>query len=211
MSAITASRRRILASAATLAAAALLPPLARAAVSVGQGAPDFTLQDAGGKSVRLADFKGKVVVLEWTNPGCPFVRKHYDSGNMGATQKLAREQGAVWLSINSTAKDHPDYLPPPQLAAWLKERHGAATAVLMDEDGAVGQSYGARTTPHMFIIDANGTLVYMGAIDSIPSARVADIEKAANHVKAALADLAAGRPVAAPVTQAYGCSVKYKS
>ena len=199
-------RRRILAA----ALAATLAPAAGAA-AVGQPAPDFTLQDTTGKPVRLSDFKGKTVVLEWTNPCCPFVRKHYDSGNMGATQKQALAQGAVWLSINSTEQASSDYLAPAKLADWLKQRQGAASAVLMDEDGKVGRAYDAKTTPHMYIVDAKGTLVYAGAIDSIPSARPADIEKATNHVKAALGDMAAGKPVATPVTRAYGCTIKYKN
>lgn len=183
---------------------------AHAAAAVGQIAPDFTLQSTEGKPVRLSDLRGKYVVLEWTNPGCPFVRKHYDSGNMPATQKAAREQGLAWLSVNSTAKESGDYLEPARLAAWLAERKARPTAILMDEEGTVGHAYGARTTPHMYVIDPRGTLVYAGGIDSIPSARVADIERATNYVKAALADIAAQRPVAAAATQPYGCSIKYK-
>ena len=201
-------RRTLLASAAALAAAAALP--ARAATA-GQRAPDFSLPDVNGKPVRLSDLRGKFVVLEWTNPGCPFVRKHYDSGNMGATQKAARDQGVVWLSINSTEKVSTDYMEPAMLAAWLKERHNLASAVLMDEDGTVGRSYNAMTTPHMYIVDPQGVLVYAGGIDSIPSARVADIEKATNYVKVALADMAAQRPIGQPVTKPYGCSIKYKT
>ena len=205
----TLCRRSLIASAALMAFSAL-PSLAQASATVGQRAPDFTLQDTAGQPVRLSDYKGKTVVLEWTNPGCPFVRKHYDSGNMPATQKDAIDHAVVWLSINSTAKASGDYLQPAALAHWLHERKGVATAVLMDEEGTVGQAYGARTTPHMFIVNPEGTLVYAGAIDSIASARPADIPKATNYVKAALADLAAGWPVAQAVTQAYGCSVKYK-
>ncbi len=201
-------RRTLLASAAALAATPALP--ARAATA-GQPAPDFSLPDTSGKTVRLSDHRGKFVVLEWTNPGCPFVRKHYDSGNMGVTQKAARDQGVVWLSINSTETASSDYLEPARLAAWLKERHGVASAVLMDEDGSVGRRYDARTTPHMYIVDPQGMVVYAGGIDSIASARVADIEKATNHIKAALADIAAQRPIAQPVTRPYGCSIKYKA
>ena len=139
------------------------------------------------------------------------VRKHYDSGNMGATQKMARDQGLVWLSINSTEKASSDYLESAKLAAWLTERKGVATAVLMDEEGTTGRAYNAMTTPHLYIVDPQGLLVYAGAIDSIPSARVADIDKAINHVKMALADIAAGKPVATPMSRAYGCGIKYKS
>ena len=139
------------------------------------------------------------------------VRKHYDSGNMPATQKDATGQGVVWLSINSTEKASSDYLEPAKLAAWLTERKGVATAVLMDEEGTVGKSYGARTTPHMYIVNPQGVLVYAGGIDSIPSARPADIEKATNYVKAALGEALAGKPVSAATTAPYGCSIKYKS
>ena len=191
-----------------LALGAHLP--ARAA-RVGQPAPDFSLPDTGGKAVRLADFRGRFVVLEWTNPGCPFVRKHYESGNMGATQKLARDQGVAWLAINSTEKASSDYLEPAKLMAWKQERKSAPTAVLMDEEGSVGKSYGASTTPHMYIVNPQGMLVYAGGIDSIPSARPADIEKATNYVKVGLAETLAGKPISAATTQPYGCSIKYKS
>lgn len=191
--------------------ALLLAAAAQAVPSVGQEAPDFALRDATGKTVKLSDFRGKPVVLEWTNPGCPYVRKHYDSGNMAATQQDATSRGAVWLSINSTEKDSGDYLEPARLAAWQKERKVQPTATLMDEEGTAGRAYGARTTPHMYIVDAKGRLAYVGGIDSIPSADPADIPKATNHVKQAVADLVAGRPVATAVTRPYGCSIKYKS
>ena len=194
-----------------IATAALVALGAQAAAIVGQPAPDFTLKDTSGKTVRLSDFKGKHVVLEWTNPGCPFVKKHYDSGNMPTTQKHATGQGVVWLSINSTEKASSDYLESAKLAAWLTERKGVAAAVLMDEEGTTGRAYNAMTTPHLYIVDPQGLLVYAGAIDSIPSARVADIDKAINHVKMALADIAAGKPVATPMSRAYGCGIKYKS
>ena len=201
-------RRTLLSTAALLALGAHLP--ARAA-RVGQPAPDFSLPDTGGKAVRLADFRGRFVVLEWTNPGCPFVRKHYESGNMGATQKLARDQGVAWLAINSTETASGDYLEPPRLADWLKQHQGVPTAVLMDPEGTTGRAYDAKTTPHLYIVDPQGMLVYAGGIDSIASARVSDIEKATNHVKAALADIAAKRPIAQAVTKPYGCTIKYKT
>ena len=204
----TLPRRTLLSAAALLALGAHLP--ARAA-RVGQPAPDFSLPDTGGKAVRLADFRGRFVVLEWTNPGCPFVRKHYESGNMGATQKLARDQGVAWLAINSTETASGDYLEPPRLADWLKQHQGAPTAVLMDPEGTTGCAYDAKTTPHLYIVDPQGMLVYAGGIDSIASARVSDIEKATNHVKAALADIAAKRPIAQAVTKPYGCTIKYKT
>ena len=193
-----------------LAAACLLSPAAaHAAATVGQAAPAFTLIDTAGRSVSLADFKGRHVVLEWVNPGCPFVQKHYDAGNMQATQKGAIDRGVVWLAINSTATSARDYLAPAALAGWMGQHRAPVTATLMDADGKAGRAYGARTTPHMYVIDPQGRLVYAGAIDSRPTANVADIKVATNHVNAALADALAGRPVATPVTQPYGCTVKY--
>ena len=178
---------------------------------VGQAAPAFSALDTAGKPVALADFKGRHVVLEWTNPGCPFVQKHYDSGNMPATQKDAVAKGAVWLSINTTARDASDYRAPADLQAWLKARNAAATATLMDADGKVGRAYGARTTPHMYIVDPQGRLIYAGAIDSKPTANPADIKSATNYVAQALGEALAGKPVSQATTRAYGCSVKYSS
>jgi peroxiredoxin len=193
----------------TLAALCLATSL-QAAPSVGQPAPDFTLKDPAGKAVKLSDFRGKYVVLEWTNPGCPYVRKHYNSGNMPATQQEAVSKGVVWLSINSTASDSDEYMPPAQLVAWQKERKAVPTAVLLDEEGTVGKTYGARTTPHMFIVDPQGRLVYAGGIDSIPSSNPADIQKAVNYVRQGLGEALAGKPISMAVTRPYGCSVKYK-
>lgn len=194
----------------------LLPVLAfaasaQAAPAVGQAAPDFTLKDTAGKTVKLSDYRGKYVVLEWTNPGCPYVKKHYNSGNMPATQQDAVAKGAVWLSINSTEKDAWDYLAPAKLSAWLGERKAKATAVLMDEEGTAGKAYGARTTPHMYIVNPQGQLVYAGGIDSIPSSDPDDIKKATNYVKQGLGEALAGKPISAATTRAYGCSIKYKS
>ena len=203
-------QRRPLLIAGALAPLATLAPLpARAAATVGQPAPDFTLMDTAGKPVKLSDFKGRAVVLEWTNPGCPFVKKHYQ-GNMQALQKDAASKNIAWLVINSTADSSPDYLPPARLAQWMTEQKAAPTATLMDESGKTGEAYAARVTPHMYIVNAQGVLVYAGGIDSIASARVEDIARATNHVRAALADLKAGRPVAQAMTSAYGCSIKYK-
>jgi hypothetical protein len=179
------------------------------AATVGQPAPAFSATDAAGKPVALADFKGRTVVLEWVNPECPYVRKHYDSANMQSTQKGATGKGVVWLAVNSTATGHVDYRKPADMAAWMQARKAAATHTLMDSDGKVGRAYGARTTPHLYIVDAKGTLVYAGGIDDKPSANPADVKTAKNHVDAALADIAAGRPVAQAVTRPYGCSVKY--
>lgn len=181
------------------------------AATVGQPAPDFSLTDVNGKAVRLSDFKGRPVVLEWNNPGCPFVRKHYGSGNLPALQKEFTGKGVAWLAINSTEDASGDYKTPPQLARWMAEHKAAATAVLMDEDGKVGRAYGARVTPHMYLIDAQGRLAYAGAIDSIPSARPADVERATNYVRQGLNELLAGKPVTVAQNQAYGCTIKYKS
>jgi len=184
---------------------------AQAAPSVGQAAPDFTLKDANGKTVKLSDFKGKHVVLEWTNPGCPYVQKHYNSGNMPATQKDAVDKGVVWLAINSTEKDSGDYLEPAKLVGWMAQRKSQPTLTLMDEEGTAGKAYGARTTPHMYIVNPQGQLVYAGGIDSIPSSNPDDIKKAVNYVKQGLGEALAGKPISAATTRPYGCSIKYKS
>ncbi len=176
---------------------------------VGKPAPDFTLTDSNGKSHSLSAFRGKVVVLEWINHGCPFVVKHYASGNMQRTQQAAAADGAVWLSICSSAPGKQGHLSP---AGWNKtnaEKGAAPAAVLLDEAGKVGRLYHATATPQLFVIDAAGTVVYSGAIDNKPTTNVDDVPKAQNHVLAALADLKAGRAVATPVTKPYGCSVKY--
>jgi peroxiredoxin len=203
-------RRQTLA--ASLAAAALLSmaSLAHAAATVGQKAPDFSAKDASGKTVNLADFKGKTVVLEWVNPGCPYVRKHYSGGNMQATQKDAVSQGVVWLAVNSTETGHSDYLSPAQLQSWMTEQKAAATHTLMDASGSIGQQYAARTTPHMYIINPQGNLVYAGGIDSIASANPADIKNATNYIKQSLGETLAGKPISNAQTRPYGCSVKYK-
>jgi peroxiredoxin len=200
-----------MAAAVALGSTLLIGAPAHAAPAVGQKAPDFVAVDTRGKQHQLSDFAGKYVVLEWTNPGCPFVRKHYGSGNMPATQKAATAKGVVWLAINSTERAASDYLQPAALDSWMKTQSAAPTAVLMDEDGTIGQAYGARTTPHIFIIDPKGTLVYAGGIDSIPSARPDDIKAATNYVNQALGEAFGGRPISAAATRPYGCSIKYKS
>jgi thiol-disulfide isomerase/thioredoxin len=196
---------KFLLSALVLAAA---PAFAATAI-VGQPAPSFSVTDASGKAVSLADFKGKTVVLEWVNPGCPYVRKHYDSTNMQGTQKGAADKGVVWLSVNSTAQGQYDYRKPADMAAWMQSRKAAATHTLMDSDGKVGKAYGARTTPHLYIVDAKGTLAYAGGIDDTPSSNPADVKTAKNYVNAALGELQAGKPVTQATTRPYGCSVKY--
>ncbi|WP_284619444.1 thioredoxin family protein [Aquabacterium humicola] len=199
----------LIAVAASLAFAAGAAAAQQAVVN--QPAPSFTAQDTSGKTVSLADFKGRYVVLEWTNPGCPFVQKHYNSANMPATQKDALGKGAVWLTVSSTAKDAGDWRPPAELIGWLQSKSAKTTATLLDEDGRIGRSYGARTTPHMYLIDPHGKLVYAGAIDSKPTANPADISSATNYVRQALDEVLAGKPVSQPQTRAYGCSIKYAS
>ncbi len=184
---------------------------AQTKAAIGQAAPNFSAKDVNGKTVSLADFKGKTVVLEWVNPGCPFVRKHYNGGNMQSTQQDALAKTVVWLAINSTEVMHSDYLSPAQLSAWMQEQKAPATHTLMDEDGKIGMAYGARTTSHMYSVDSKGVLIYAGGIDSVPSSSAADIPKATNYVKVALGEMASGKPLSNSVTRPYGCSVKYKS
>ena len=203
-------RRPVIALAALSPFASLLLPATAQAATVGQPAPDFTLMDTAGQPVKLSQFKGKPVVLEWNNPGCPFVKKHYQ-GNMQALQKEVTAQGGVWLAINSTRDDSGDYLAPAQLGRWMTEQKASPTATLMDEDGKVGQAFAARVTPHMYIVNAQGVLVYAGGIDSIASARVEDIPKATNYVRQAMAELKAGKPVSMANSRAYGCSIKYQA
>jgi peroxiredoxin len=201
--------RRTFSSSVALAAIAAGTQQAHAAATVGQAAPDFTATDALGKTHKLSDFKGKHVVLEWTNPGCPFVVKHY-GGNMQALQKEFTAKGVVWLSVNSTVKESRDYLAPTKLMAWKAEKKASATAVLMDESGQIGQLYNAKTTPHMYIINPQGMLVYAGAIDSVASSRVDDIKTATNYVRQGLNEALAGKPISVASTRSYGCFVKYK-
>jgi len=184
--------------------------VAQGAAEAGKPAPDFSLVDIQGKTHRLSDYQGKIVVLEWVNPECPIVVKHYRSQNMQNTQKEATADGVVWLAINSAGYEgaQGDY-NEERAAVWLKESGAATTAYFRDRTGKVGRMYGATSTPHMYVINRDGILAYKGAIDSIPSGNPRDISKATNYVKAALEALKAGTPVARPVTQAYGCAVKY--
>ena len=184
---------------------------ASAAATVGQPAPAFALTDTNGKVVNLADYKGKTVVLEWHNPECPFVKKHYDSANMQGLQSKYTKDGVVWLAVSSTEPGHQDYKKPDVMNGILKTSKASPTAYLMDDSGATGKSYGAKTTPHMYIINAQGTLVYAGGIDDKRSSNVADIKTAKNFVAAALDEIKAGKPVSVATSTPYGCSVKYKS
>lgn len=195
-------------SAVAITATSMSTPII-AAQKTGQQAANFTLTNAYGKPVSLHQFRGKTVVLEWHNPGCPFVQKHYDSGNMQRTQAAARKQGVVWLTINSGAKGKQGDISGKQAAALKKAQKAQFSHYLFDRKGVVGKLYAARTTPHMYIINAKGVLVYQGGIDSIGSAKIADIEKARNHVTSALDEMAAGKAVSVKRSRPYGCSVKY--
>jgi peroxiredoxin len=190
-------------------AAALLAGGAQADPQVGQPAPAFSIADTGGKTWTLKDLAGRTAVLEWTNHDCPYVRKHYGAGNMQALQKEATGQGVLWLSVISSAPGKQGHVGAAEADALTKSRGAAPTAVLLDETGAMGRAYAARTTPHMYLIGPDGVLRYMGGIDDRATADPADIPGAKPYVRAALADLAGGRPVAEAVTRPYGCSVKY--
>ena len=203
--------RHLLALCLAASATLLAPFCAGAAPAVGQKAPEFTLTDTAGKTVKLSDFRGKHVVLEWNNPGCPYVRRHYDSANMQALQKEVTGKNVVWLAVNSTADSHPDYLAPAQLGRWMVQQKASPTATLMDEDGSVGKAYGARTTPHMYMVDPKGTLVYAGGIDDKPYARAEDQKTATNYVRQGVNEALAGKALSKSVTAPYGCSVKYKT
>ncbi|MDO9487237.1 MAG: redoxin domain-containing protein [Sphingomonadaceae bacterium] len=191
-----------LTAAIAIAAPALANPV------VGQAAPAFRVTDSNGKARSLAEFKGKTVVLEWTNAECPFVKKHY-AGNMQALQKSAAKDGIVWLKVNSGAPGKQGHVDGAGANAIVKAKGAAPTAYLLDAKGDVGRAYAAKTTPHMYIVDPAGKLVYMGGIDDTPTADVADIKTAKNYVTAALADLKAKRAVQVASSKPYGCSVKY--
>lgn len=217
MASTRVTRRRFLtdtglgALAAAGAGALVTPGIAgaNAPAKVGTPAPAFSLPTTGGGSQSLGDLKGKIVVLEWTNHECPYVRKHYESGNMQGLQREATGQGVVWLSIVSSAPGTQGYVTAPQADELTTSRKAAPTAVLLDPKGTVGKLYGATNTPHMYVIDKAGMLAYAGAIDDRPTSRKSDVQGANNYVRAALQSVAAGEPVKTPVTRAYGCTVKY--
>ena len=194
----------------------LLPLLAlalnqsvRSAAEPGEAAPEFTLTDSKGTSHKLSDFRGKLVVLEWLNHECPFVKKHFSGGDMQKLQKEYTAKGVVWLSIISSAPGKQGHRTGPQADVDTKDKNAAPTAVLLDPAGEVGQKYEAKTTPHMFVIDKEGKIIYAGAIDSIKSTNSADVAQAENHVRQALDAALAGKPVPTSKTAPYGCSVKY--
>jgi peroxiredoxin len=190
-------------------ASLLAAPFAFAAATVGQPAPDFSVADASGKTRTLKEFAGKTVVLEWHNPECPFVRKHYGGDNMQQQQQRAAGQQVVWLTINSGKPGKQGHLDAAQASKYIGDVRAAPAAYLIDASSEVGMAYGAKTTPHMYVIDGQGTLRYAGAIDSTPSADIDDIPTSKQYVTQALAELAAGKPVSVSATQPYGCSVKY--
>lgn len=194
-----------------LAAGFALPIAAPAvaAPAIGQPAPAFTAKDGDGKTRSLSEFKGKTVVLEWTNAGCPYVQKHYKSGNMQALQKSATKDGVVWLTLVSSAPGKQGYVSPAEAKTWKTSSGAGSTALLLDPGGQVGKAYDARTTPHMYVVDKSGKLAYMGGIDDKPVADPSSLKGAKNYVSAALSDIKAGRAVATPVSKPYGCSVKY--
>ena len=194
---------------ALFVAVALAVLAANAAPEVGKPAPDFKLKDTSGAAHSLSDFKGKYVVLEWVNYGCPFVKKHYDSKNMQTLQKEVTGEGAVWLAVCSSAPGKQGHFAPADAAAKSAEYGSAATAYLIDEEGDVGKLYGAKTTPHMFVVNPEGVVVYMGAIDDKSTLGSSSIPEAKNYVKVALAEAKGGKPVTDSSTKPYGCSVKY--
>ncbi len=188
----------------------VVPGVAFAMPEIDKPAPSFSVQDTTGKVVGLDSFKGKTVVLEWTNKGCPYVHKHYATGNMQKLQKDARDSDVVWLTVISSAPGLQGHMTADAADAYVAKMKASPAAVLLDEEGKMGRAYDARTTPQMYIIDGEGVLRYMGAIDDKPTANIGDVKNAKNFVTAALASLAAGKDVAIKSTRAYGCSVKYK-
>jgi peroxiredoxin len=200
--------KKLIATAA-LAAAIAFP--AFAAPDIGKEAPNFTARTADGKTVDLKSLRGKIVVLEWTNHDCPYVKMHYGANNMQSTQKEATAKGVVWLQIISSPPGKQGFLEGAAAIKKNEERNAAPTNVVLDPDGKVGSLYGAQTTPHMYVIDEMGTLVYKGGIDSIPSYRADSLPKAVNYVRETLGALAANKPVPNPSTRAYGCTIHYGS
>jgi peroxiredoxin len=187
----------------------ILDSAAGAAPQIGQPAPDFTAVDTQGHPVRLSEYRGKTVVLEWTNADCPYTRKHYTSGNMQAVQSLAQKDGIVWLSVISSAPGKQGYVNGTAADELTRSRKAVPSAVLLDPNGAVAHLYNAKTTPHMFVIDKNGALQYMGGIDSIATTEESDIARAEPYLKEAMLAVAQGNPAPHPVTRPYGCSIKY--
>ena len=181
------------------------------AARVGDPAPTFTATDTNGKTVSLTDYTGKFVVLEWHNNGCPYVQKQYNSGNMQRLQREWTAKGVVWLTIVSSAPGMQGYVTPSEANAYAKAKDAAPTDILLDPTGVVGHAYDSKTSPHMFVIDPKGIVIYNGAIDDKPTTDLADVPTARNYVSQALTEAMAGKPVSEPTTRPYGCSVKYAS
>jgi len=179
------------------------------AARVGESAPEFTATDTNGQIHKLSEYQGKFVVLEWTNRGCPYTQKHYNSGNMQRLQRDWTSRGVVWLTVVSSAPGKQGYVTASEENAYLKQANAAPTAVLLDPAGTLGHLYDAKTTPHIFIIDPKGALIYNGAIDDRPTTDVSDVNGAKNYVSIALEEATSGKPVSNPTTRPYGCSVKY--
>jgi len=209
MSIIVHRRSLLLAGAAVALVPAVAPTSAWASPDLGKPAPLFTGTDTNGKTWSLADLKGKVVVLETTNHQCPYVAKHYRAGNMQAQQREATAKGVIWLTVAASAPGEEGFVNASQANDLTKSRNAAPTAVILDPQSKIARAYGATVTPHMYIIDASGMLVYKGGIDSIPSADAADIPKAKQYVRVALDQVLAGKQVAEASTRPYGCSLKY--
>lgn len=193
-----------------LLAILLLTTFSAWAVRVGETAPEFTGTDSHGQTHHLSDYRGKYVVLEWTNNGCPFTKKHYDSGNMQALQKEWTAKGIVWLTILSSHQGAQGYMTAAEENAYIGKMHAAPTAAILDPSGAIGHDYDAKTTPDMYVIDPSGKLIYAGAIDNKPTTDVSDVKDATNYVSSALKEAMAGQAVAVAYTRPYGCSVKYQ-
>ena len=189
---------------------AFCSPTAFANVAAGQSAPEFTLTDIQGKPQKLSAYKGKYVVLEWFNSECPFVQKHYESGNMQSLQKRYGDKGVVWLTINSTSTDSSNYRDPARSQQIVKDWKINSAALMLDTEGTVGHAYGARTTPHLWVIDPSGKVIYTGGIDDKATYRADDVKTAKNFVAVALDESMSGKPVSMPSAAPYGCSVKYK-
>jgi hypothetical protein len=194
---------------AAIAFAALFTLSTAWAARVGESAPDFTATDTYGKTHKLSEYRGKFVVLEWTNRGCPYTQKHYNSGNMQRLQKEWTGRGVIWLTVISSAPGKQGYMTASDENAYLKQANASPTTVLLDPSGALGHLYDAKTSPHMFIINPDGTLIYNGAIDDRPTTDLSDVNGAKNYVSLSLEEATAGKPVSNPSTRPYGCSIKY--
>lgn len=201
-------KKKFFSSLVVFACATMISTLAWAA-RVGEAAPDFTATDSNGQAHHLSDYRGKFVVLEWTNRGCPYTRKHYESGNMQRLQQEWTAKGVIWLTVLSSAPGKQGYMDATDENAYLKQENAHPTAALLDPTGALGHMYDAKTTPDMYVINPQGVLVYDGAIDDRPTTDVADIQGAKNYLNEALEEAMSGKPVGDPVTRPYGCSVKY--